>query len=230
MKQYPSLFVAIVGLWTASVLSAQPAQPAKNVGPKLVQPHSDAVTPEFLAEHNQNGFAVVEALIDADGKFVNGYPILVSHPDLIRYAVDSAKNWKYRPAEREGEPVQELLDIPVFYRGDMNVTDEQLAPLVQLGGYIYHLWLRTHGYTTYDQLLEVRKKPVSGVTLLRRIQTDFLYADQASTPPDMQAAVPFVNKVIGKSVFPDTTVSVVQRMGQITILLPVLDQKKAPAL
>jgi protein TonB len=223
MKSPPFLFAAAVGVIFPLALSAQ------NTRPILIEPQAAAAAPEFLMKRSECGLAIVEGLIGADGKCSLGYVIALSQPDLAKPAVESARHWKYKAALRDGQPVPQMLDIPVYYRGDPRAPDDQLAPLVQVASYIYHGWLKMRGYRSFADQMGARKKGVSGVVLLRRMQTDFLYADKDRTPVNMQEAVPFVNKLIAASAFPEKTLAEVQRMGQFTVLLPLVEKKAGRA-
>lgn len=94
---------------------AGPYRPGGDVTPpiKIVD-----LSPTYTEEGRQNriqGVVILETIIDANGdvarvKVLKGLPL-----GLTESAVETAKQWKYRPATRFGEPVAVVMNVTVRF-------------------------------------------------------------------------------------------------------------------
>lgn len=215
MKSYPVLLAGALVL--ASVLPAR----AQYVRAKLLEPHDDPVPPEFLTEHSDNGFAVVEGVVGPDGKLVGGHVIAFSHADLAKYAPDAAKVWRYQPATLNGKAVPAVLDIPVWYNGTMVVTDDTLMPLVQAVAYINNNWAREHGVKTAEGIYKVQDEHKLGlIPLVNAPGSDHLTASLEGSPDDMKDAAEFINRYVGQAPFPLKSLQILKKLDAFFVILP----------
>lgn len=222
MKLYPVFIAGFCALASALTSLAQSSPP------RLNEPHDDAIVPDFLSEHTINGFAVVEALVGPDGRLISGHVIALSHPDLAKYAVDDAKKWRYTPAMVNGKPVPAILDLPVWYNSNLTVTDDVLAPLVQVCGYINRNWARLHGYNTLAEIYGIQSKgKLAAIPLVQPPGTLHLVADPQRTPKDMKEAADFIDKNVGGADFPARSLEILHHIDAFGVILPALSQNPA---
>lgn len=120
----PSLTVG-TGSTNANALSAL-AQPVGESRPKAVMAQSDLeplatlksvppVYPAIAKARRITGTVVVEVKVGKDGRVSN--PRLVSGPPIFRDAAfDAVKQWIFRPAKLNGQPIEQITQIRVDFR------------------------------------------------------------------------------------------------------------------
>lgn len=106
------------GLAVASKGPAAPATPLP-VGGDVVQARLVSsvapVYPQLAKNQHVSGDVRVDALIDADGRVTTMK--IVSGPTLLHQAaMDSLKQWKYKPAALDGKPVPMHLTVTIQFR------------------------------------------------------------------------------------------------------------------
>lgn len=82
----------------------------------------EPIYPEDARKARVAGIVIIEALIDKSGN-VRDARVLKPLPfDLDQAALDSIRQWKFRPATRNGEPVDVLFNLTInFQLGDESV-------------------------------------------------------------------------------------------------------------
>jgi periplasmic protein TonB len=72
--------------------------------------------PSGLLVKEIEGDAVIKILIGADGRVREAMVVSASHPDFGKAAVKQAlKSWRFIPATRDGQPVEDWQTIPVRF-------------------------------------------------------------------------------------------------------------------
>lgn len=72
------------------------------------------VYPALARQTRVQGIVVMEATIGKDGS-VESLRVLSGHPLLNQAALDAVKEWRYRPTQLNGEPVEVLTTITVTF-------------------------------------------------------------------------------------------------------------------
>jgi protein TonB len=72
------------------------------------------VYPPIARQTHVQGIVVMEATIDKDGE-IDSLRVISGHPLLNQAAVDAVKQWKYRPATLNSEPVDVVTTITVTF-------------------------------------------------------------------------------------------------------------------
>ena len=81
-----------------------------------VQKYQEAVYPEALLKGEQQGNVLLSGRIDRTGKVENLRPIAASFPALIGPAMTAVKAWTFKPATRDGKPVDIAANVGVRFR------------------------------------------------------------------------------------------------------------------
>ncbi len=108
----------------ATSLFAQTADPdpAYRVGGEVEAPVViQRIEPIFTAEAKKNrisGIVITEVLIDRNGDVVDVRVLKPLPFGLDRAAVDAVRQWKFRPATRNGEPVKVFFTLTVNFKPD----------------------------------------------------------------------------------------------------------------
>lgn len=72
--------------------------------------------PTNLITRQIEGSATIRVLIGADGRVREAIVVSATHPDFGKSAVRQAlKAWRFKPATRDGEPVEDWQTIPVTF-------------------------------------------------------------------------------------------------------------------
>jgi TonB family protein len=104
---------------------------AQNVG-AVAQVKKDAEYPETLKMSQQQGNVLLIAVIDRLGRLRNILPIATSHEGFVDAAIAAAQAWKFKPAMRNGKPVEIAANIGMRFRLQMPEKRGQL-PRPMLG-------------------------------------------------------------------------------------------------
>ncbi|MBW7896626.1 MAG: TonB family protein [Opitutaceae bacterium] len=131
-----SVSIRSLMLPAALLVAAAPLQAGEIVPPKIIQ----TVTARFPVSQenstNRTGEAVVLVSITAEGKLgdllVAGY----SHPDFATEAVNVLRQWRFEPAQLDGQPVSVRLTLQFDFQTTMRVINlparDSLAALARL--------------------------------------------------------------------------------------------------
>jgi TonB family protein len=79
---------------------------------KFVNP----VYPDFAVRAKVDGWVVVEAVIDSQGRSLGTRVVKSSNAVLDQAAVDAVRRWEYRPATREGAPTECIMTVTVVFK------------------------------------------------------------------------------------------------------------------
>jgi TonB family protein len=85
-----------------------------------VQKYQEAVYPEALLKGEQQGNVLLSGRIDRSGKVEDLRPIAASFPALVGPAMTAVKAWKFKPATRDGKPVDIAANVGVRFRVKSN--------------------------------------------------------------------------------------------------------------
>jgi protein TonB len=100
-----------------------PPPPPKPVGPikvggnvqeAMVIARPQPVYPPLARQARIQGNVVLHAIIDKDGK-VSELQVVSGHPLLVQSALEAVKNWRYRPTQLNGDPVEVDTTITVSF-------------------------------------------------------------------------------------------------------------------
>jgi protein TonB len=98
--------------------TAQPIAPAPPIGGKLQQPKLlssvAAVYPPLARTQHLQGDVTIDALIDATGK-VSATNVITGNALLQRAAIDALRQWKYQPAQLNGQPIPIHLQVTISF-------------------------------------------------------------------------------------------------------------------
>lgn len=94
---------------------ALPIPRVKNV----VQP----AYPLELREKGVVGGAILELLIDAEGKLTSVTTLRASHPEFEAAATDSVKKWEFAPAQKDGKPVESRSRLAIVFETVDSMAD-----------------------------------------------------------------------------------------------------------
>lgn len=99
-----------------AVLLAWPAATfAQTRGAELIR-QPKPVYPETLAKRLRQGNVVLIGRIDTAGKVQDPKLLTTSHPDFVEPALKAVRDWQFRPALRDGKPVQIAANIALRFR------------------------------------------------------------------------------------------------------------------
>jgi TonB family protein len=85
-----------------------------------VEKYQEAVYPEALLKGEQQGNVLLSGRIDRSGKVEDLRPIAASFPALVGPAMTAVKAWKFKPATRDGKPVDIAANVGVRFRVKSN--------------------------------------------------------------------------------------------------------------
>jgi TonB family protein len=88
---------------------------AQTVG-AVQQVKKDPEYPESLRMSQQQGNVLLIARIDRQGRFQDIVPIATSHEGFIEPAIAAVKLWKFKPAMKDGKPVEIAANIGLRFR------------------------------------------------------------------------------------------------------------------
>ena len=81
-----------------------------------MQKYQEAVYPEALLKAEQQGNVLLSGRIDRTGKVEDLRPMAASYPALVGPAVTAVKAWRFKPATRDGKPVDIAVNVGVRFR------------------------------------------------------------------------------------------------------------------
>jgi protein TonB len=75
--------------------------------------------PDSLKREGVSGVVAVSIVIDEHGVVTSSTITKSSHPDFEKPALEAVKNWKFKPAKKDGNPVKVKVTLPLRF----NVED-----------------------------------------------------------------------------------------------------------
>jgi periplasmic protein TonB len=74
--------------------------------------------PEELRRREVEGLVLVVAIIDEKGAVADAEVTKSGNAELARYALSAVRKWKYKPAEKDGQPIRARVSIPIQFSLD----------------------------------------------------------------------------------------------------------------
>lgn len=114
MKQTLSYLLAAGLLAVASPVRSQEAERKFDEPPAPVK----TVAPEYPAQLKRDGVSGVVSLsvtITEEGKVSEAKVVKSSHPEFDAPAVAAVKEWRFKPAKKDGKPVALTIRLPVQF-------------------------------------------------------------------------------------------------------------------
>ena len=101
--------------------TAVPVQATAMPAPSQTPPQLlERIAPSYPAEALRNqtqGSVLLRIAVAADGSVADVQVLESSHSRVLdRAAMDAVRNWKFRPATQDGQPVASTMDVPVDFR------------------------------------------------------------------------------------------------------------------
>jgi TonB family protein len=110
----------------ALVVSAANAETTAAVQTKYVK----AAYPDNLSKTQVQGNVLLVGRIDTRGRITGLQAIATSHKDFVAPALEAVKQWEFRPATREGKPVEIFANVGVRFRITSEKRGEIPAPIL----------------------------------------------------------------------------------------------------
>jgi TonB family protein len=94
--------------------------------------------PPALREANVVGGAVLELLVDAEGKLTRVTTLRASHPEFEEAAKEAVTKWTFGPAQKDGIAVESRSRLAIVFEtvGQMADLKWRLAPRPSLGSFV----------------------------------------------------------------------------------------------
>jgi protein TonB len=87
---------------------------AETTEPKLLEGEMPVYTNQARSQGIQ-GTIVVEALVDEHGRVFAAEVVQSLDPDLDARTLDAVRNWAFQPAMEDGQPIMQVVRIPVNF-------------------------------------------------------------------------------------------------------------------
>lgn len=82
--------------------------------PKLVE-RTRPQYPFELQTRGVSGSATVEIVVNTEGEVTDTHVVEATEPDFGVSAVMCVRHWKFKPATRDGVPVEAKLQVPLYF-------------------------------------------------------------------------------------------------------------------
>ncbi len=120
--QTGGVFGGIPGQGMVSAVAPPPPKPAApqrvkqggNVTAALILNQTRPLYPALARQARIQGNVVLHAIIDKEGK-VAQLEVISGHPLLVQSALDAVKQWRYKPTQLNGDPVEVDTTITVTF-------------------------------------------------------------------------------------------------------------------
>jgi protein TonB len=104
----------LISLLAASLAVGALTLNAEITEPKLLEGEMPVYTNQARSQGIE-GTIVVEALVDEHGRVFAAEVVQSLDPDLDARTLDAVRNWAFQPAMEDGEPVMQVVRIPVNF-------------------------------------------------------------------------------------------------------------------
>ena len=74
--------------------------------------------PSSLKREGVSGLVAVVIVIDEKGSIMSSSIAKSSNPEFEKPALDAVKNWKFKPAKKDGNPVKVRVTVPLRFNVD----------------------------------------------------------------------------------------------------------------
>ncbi len=88
------------------------------------------VYPENLAKVDRQGNVLLAGRIDTQGRVSDLHLVAASAKDFVKPAVEAVQGWQFRPAMRDGKPVEVFLNVAVRFRIEGEKRGNVEAPIL----------------------------------------------------------------------------------------------------
>ena len=78
--------------------------------------HVDPVYPENLLKTEQQGNVLLIGRIDAQGRMQDLFVVSTTHQDFSQPALEAVRAWQFRPAIKDGKPIEIFTNVTVRFR------------------------------------------------------------------------------------------------------------------
>lgn len=94
--------------------------------------------PTALRDSGQVGGAVLELLVDAEGKLTEVTTLRASHPEFEAAARESVSTWTFTAAQQDGKPVASRSRLAIAFETEQDMADLRwrVAPRPALGSFV----------------------------------------------------------------------------------------------
>jgi hypothetical protein len=128
-RSIPFLKAASRGAVIAALMFAPAAARAQTRGAQLISQKKPDF-PEALAKGLQQGNVLLVGRIDKTGRLQDLRAVASTLPEFIAPAIIAAKAWTFKPATRDGKPVDIAANIGVRFRLQSNVRGQIARPIL----------------------------------------------------------------------------------------------------
>ena len=116
IRTNPVARVCAAVFFAAGAFAAFPSFAAGQTTPAQVQKYQEAVYPEALVKGGQQGNVLLIGRIDREGNVQNLRMVSASFPALVEPALAAVRAWRFKPATRDGKPVEIAANVGVRFR------------------------------------------------------------------------------------------------------------------
>jgi protein TonB len=107
---------AMVAAFGAAMLLARLVSAAGTTRGATLLEEKKPVYPETMMKALRQGNVLIVGRIDREGRPVGLQAITASHQDFVQPALDAVSQWRFRPALRDGAPIEVFLNAGIRFR------------------------------------------------------------------------------------------------------------------
>jgi TonB family protein len=98
-------------------------------GPPKAVYQTRPLYPFEMRRQKISGEVTVDFMVAKDGSVVNAYAIRSSRPEFAAFAVESVRQWHFRPGTKDGQPVDTHMQVPVVFTLDQKQPGSALPQI-----------------------------------------------------------------------------------------------------
>jgi TonB family protein len=114
MRQRPRFAILLCALAGLAIVAAPAAQAQTRGAVQTKQ--VDPVYPENLLKTERQGNVLLAGRIDAKGQIGDLRLVATSNKALVKPAIEAVEQWKFRPAMKDGKPIEIFANVGVRFR------------------------------------------------------------------------------------------------------------------
>lgn len=88
----------------------------RNVQPVELERRADPRLPEWAADQGLPNYVILELVIDRRGRVRDAKVVRAVHPSLEEIAIRAVREWRFKPATRDGKPIDAYFNVAVQFR------------------------------------------------------------------------------------------------------------------
>lgn len=178
-------------------------------------------------EAENDGYAVVEAVIDAQGHVHAPRVIAMTDTELVAPSIDAVSRWKFKPALKHGIPVAVRGPFAVWYHRHMQAHAAPRNQLTRLLYLIRSRWAAAHtDGGIAEQVSLPADHPSEAIWLIPDSGTRLICDPVAANTFRMtRPAVDFVNAQLAHATVTPDMLAIVRHFGGLWLVLPSFDAK-----